>query len=206
MKYQTNFFLIVIFIFVSIISNGQDGVIGGNPDLHNDFSEGLTWFFTTMIGIAIALMVYMLYRVIVIEGTEEGEFDKRVLSFFVGLLLVVSLDVIAKLRLSELIISSYTNVEVGTEKNYFSAGVITVIAALFGAFMSWQIHRRMKDFFIGRRLFVLISTIVLFYMIRVYVAALAQDDLQPMIANLAFIIGYALILIFTPKQDRPQAP
>ena len=195
-------FLIVFSILCFLFFTNElfsQGVIEGNKDVHDQFSEALTWFFTAMIGIAILLMLFMLYKVVVIEGNNEGEFDKRVLSFFVGLLLVVALDVIAQIRLSELIISSFTNVQVGVEKKYFSAGVITVIAAIFGALMSWHIHRKLKDAAIGRRLFVLISTIVLFYMIRVYVAALAQNDLQPMIANLAFIIGYAFILILTPK-------
>ena len=175
-----------------------------NPDIHDEVSYGLTLFFTTMVGLAIAGMLYMLYKIIVVEGNEEDEFDKRILSFFVGLLLVIAMDVIGNIKLSAIVIESFTNVNEGEVSNYIPAGAITIFSLLFGVFMAWQVHLKMKDFFISRRLFVLISTIVLFFMIRVYLVAINLEDLRPMIANLAFILGYALILIFTPKQVNPE--
>jgi len=144
-------------------------------------------------------MCYTLYDVIVREGIEEDDMNERVVSAFLGFLMIIAIDVIMGLKLSELVIQSFIGLDGEDLGSFIPPLVISILSGIGGAIIAWQVHRKMNNRILARRYFVLISTMILFCLIRVYVVAYGMEDPRPMVANLAFIIGYGLILINSPK-------
>lgn len=181
---------------------------------HPWISSFLGSLFSILVGVSVICMLIMLIAIIYgqrgdglrahntnsynyrneeIKG-KQGERFYRFLSFFVGLLIVVGLDTIIGLELGDLIVVSFINISKDSIGTLLPPIIVSIIFALFGLFIAWQVHKNMQSRTKAKRYFVLITTVILFYFIRIYVLALGTTDLA-LIPNLAFILGYAFILI-----------
>lgn len=155
-----------------------------------------TYAFVIGIGVALLILIFILLKEIFIDGRRIGDVAVRCLCFAVGLLIVIAIDILANISISDLVVRSYTKVNFSDFDSILGPIVISLLFSFIGILMARKLRSRVEnDNIIQKRYFILVSTIILFYLVRVYVLAWEDNNEQAMIADLAFILGYSFIII-----------